>query len=155
MDWGVVQISKAAQCTINPIRKVVDRLQVPPNPQKTLISLGLGKGNEILSPESRSICFVGDPTVFGNLDTHEQVSEAVKDVLLTYRSNGYPPASGDDRAKEAIAKRYSRPEAPITTEVDLILDIMGGKLYVLVPVGCDHCVGVFGCAGAYLWSLGQ
>lgn len=59
--------------------------------------------------------------MFGNLDTHEQVSEAVKDVLMTYRSNGYPPASGDDRAKEAIAKRYNHPEAPITPEVNFIL----------------------------------
>lgn len=55
--------------------------------------------------------------MFGNLDTHEQVTEAVKDVLMTSRSNGYPPASGDDRAKEAIAKRYSLPEAPITANV--------------------------------------
>lgn len=42
MEWATVKISQAAQRTINPIRKVVDKLQVPPNPEKPLISLGLG-----------------------------------------------------------------------------------------------------------------
>lgn len=42
MEWATIKISQAAQRTINPIRKVVDKLQVPPNPDKALISLGLG-----------------------------------------------------------------------------------------------------------------
>ncbi len=55
--------------------------------------------------------------MFGNLDTHETVTKAVIKQIESCRSNGYSPASGDDDAKEAIAKRYTTPEAPITANV--------------------------------------
>lgn len=43
-EWPSIEKSLVAQSTTNPIRNVVDRLKIPPNPQKTLISLGLGTG---------------------------------------------------------------------------------------------------------------
>ena len=48
VEWGIVQASKAAQRTVNPIRQIVDRLKVPPNPAKPLISLGLGTAHPFL-----------------------------------------------------------------------------------------------------------
>lgn len=117
VDWGIVRISKAAQRTINPIRKVVDKLQVPPNPEKQLISLGLG-----------------DPTVFGNMDTHEIVSQAVSKVVLNGRCNGYPPASGDDSAKAALVKRYTTPEAPLTANDIFITSGCSGALELVFGV---------------------
>jgi tyrosine aminotransferase len=44
-----IQPSKVATRTFNPIRSIVDSLNVSPNPSKELLSLALG-----------------DPTVFGN-----------------------------------------------------------------------------------------
>lgn len=41
--WPVVPKSQVAERTSNPIRNVVDRLSIPPNPEKTFISLGLGR----------------------------------------------------------------------------------------------------------------
>lgn len=41
-QWPVVQKSTVAKCTTNPIRNVVDRLKIPPNPDLPVISLGLG-----------------------------------------------------------------------------------------------------------------
>ena len=40
--WPVVARSTVAKCTTNPIRNVVDRLKIPPNPALPVISLGLG-----------------------------------------------------------------------------------------------------------------
>lgn len=51
------------------------------------------------------------------MDTHACVSQAVAEAALGCRANGYPPASGDDAAKAAIAKRYTRPEAPLSPTV--------------------------------------
>lgn len=109
--WPVVAKSNAAQKTTNPIRNVVDRLRVPPNPNLPLISLGLG-----------------DPTIFGNLRTPEPVAKAVIDVLISGKANGYPPATGLDTAKEAVAMRYTRPEAPLTPKDVIIASGCSGAL---------------------------
>lgn len=83
-------ISKAAQRTKNPIRKIVDRLQIQ-NPQKQLITLALG-----------------DPTVFGNLKTSEQVNLAMIDAINSGKANGYPNAIGTLEARAAIAKKFTQ-----------------------------------------------
>lgn len=105
-NWKLIATSKAAQQTINPIRKIVDRLKIPPHPDKPMISLGLG-----------------DPTVYGDLDCHPIISKIVSEKVLETRSNGYPPASGCDKAKEAIAARYNTETAPLTANVKNIISL--------------------------------
>lgn len=99
-EWPQIAPSLIANRTSNPIRKIVDVQRIVPNPAKKLLSLGLG-----------------DPTIFGNMDTHEVVSKAVVRQIELKSCNGYPPASGDPKAKAAIAARYSTPQSPLTANV--------------------------------------
>src|SRR6202011_2376211 len=79
--------------TTNPIRNIVDRLQLPPEHlrNKKLLSLALG-----------------DPTVY--LDPPIELIQAVQGDLVGEQQDsinpfGYPPATGYDAAKTAIATR--------------------------------------------------
>lgn len=102
--WPVIAKSQVAHCTTNPIRNVVDRLRVPPHPEKPLISLGLG-----------------DPTVFGNLPPARELVAAVEEALREGKVNGYPPAVGLEMARKAIAERYSEGLANPLTAADVIV----------------------------------
>jgi tyrosine aminotransferase len=76
--WTPLPASIVSQRTVNPIRRIVDNLQVKPNPDKPVISLALG-----------------DPTVFGNLSTDETCLEAIRQALVDHRSHGYAPSTGN------------------------------------------------------------
>jgi aspartate/methionine/tyrosine aminotransferase len=49
---------------------------------------------------------LGDPTVFGNLCTANEVTEAMCKVVKGEKANGYVPVIGTEAARQAIAKRY-------------------------------------------------
>ncbi|XP_015283701.1 PREDICTED: tyrosine aminotransferase [Gekko japonicus] len=100
--WAV-RASDMSKRTFNPIRAIVDSMQVTPNPEKPLISLS-----------------IGDPTVFGNLPSDEEVVRAVKDALETGDYNGYAPSVGYQSCREAVAKYYTCPEAPLEAQ-DVLL----------------------------------
>lgn len=102
--WPVIAKSQVAQATTNPIRNVVDRLRVPPHPEKPLISLGLG-----------------DPTVFGNLPPARELVTAVEEALREGQVNGYPPAVGFEAARKAIAERYSEGLPKPLTAADVVV----------------------------------
>ena len=59
----------------------------------------------------------GDPSVFGNLPPHPAVIEGVKRALESGKYNGYGHSSGLPEAREAVAKEFNRPRAPLTSEV--------------------------------------
>lgn len=87
-----MESSETAKNTFNPIRNIVDKLQPPPpHPTKKLISLSLG-----------------DPTVFGNLRTADEVSAAMVRVIEGGGANGYAASVGTEEAREAIAERYRK-----------------------------------------------
>ncbi|NXA54262.1 ATTY aminotransferase, partial [Nothocercus julius] len=100
--WAV-RASEMSKKTFNPVRAIVDSMKVEPNPKKAMISLSLG-----------------DPTVFGNLPTNDEVTQAVKEVLDSGRYNGYAPSVGYKSCREAVATYYSCPEAPLQAQ-DVIL----------------------------------
>ncbi|PKU35302.1 tyrosine aminotransferase [Limosa lapponica baueri] len=100
--WAV-RASEMSKKTFNPVRAIVDSMKVEPNPKKAMISLSLG-----------------DPTVFGNLPTNDEVTLAVKEVLDSGRYNGYAPSVGYQSCREAVAAYYNCPEAPLTAQ-DVIL----------------------------------
>ncbi|XP_074644544.1 tyrosine aminotransferase-like isoform X2 [Tubulanus polymorphus] len=101
-EWKVTA-SKIAHDTINPIRRVVEGLNLQPNPEKPMIALS-----------------IGDPTVFGNLPPSPDTVNAVKEVLEAGKSNGYVPAVGIESTRAAIAQYYNTEEAPLTSK-DVIL----------------------------------
>ncbi|ETE68168.1 Tyrosine aminotransferase [Ophiophagus hannah] len=76
--WAV-RASEMSRRTFNPIRAIVDAMKVEPNPRKALISLS-----------------IGDPTVFGNLPTDDEVTRAMKEALDSGKYNGYAPSVGSN-----------------------------------------------------------
>ncbi|XP_065676307.1 tyrosine aminotransferase-like [Hydra vulgaris] len=100
--WNVVPSAMSLR-TVNPIRRIIDRMKLEPNPELPLISLS-----------------IGDPTVFGNLIPHENILVAVEESLRTHKHNGYAPAIGELAARKAIAELMSNPKA-LLTEQDIII----------------------------------
>uniref|UniRef100_A0A1I7Y641 Tyrosine aminotransferase n=1 Tax=Steinernema glaseri TaxID=37863 RepID=A0A1I7Y641_9BILA len=109
-EW-ICTVSDHAKNTVNPIRKIVDQLQVAPNPNKKPIKLHLG-----------------DPTLTGTLPPCETAVEAIREAVESHAYDGYGPAVGTLEAREAIAQQYSLPEAPINAD-DVIL-----------ASGCSHAL---------------
>ncbi|XP_042741778.1 tyrosine aminotransferase isoform X3 [Lagopus leucura] len=100
--WAV-RASEMSKKTFNPVRAIVDSMKVEPNPKKAMISLSLG-----------------DPTVFGNLPTNDEVTRAMKEALDSGHYNGYAPSVGYQSCREAVAAYYNCPEAPLEAQ-DVIL----------------------------------
>jgi tyrosine aminotransferase len=59
---------------------------------------------------------IGDPTVFGNMDTHDLVSQAVVKATGTKRSNGYAHSCGYPHARKAIADYHKLENYPDLSE---------------------------------------
>ncbi|KAI8145028.1 tyrosine aminotransferase [Fennellomyces sp. T-0311] len=117
--WNVrsSDVSKRAH---NPIRQIVDKLKVDPKAQKSFISLS-----------------VGDPTVFGNFNVHQSANDAVTKQLNTFKHNGYAPAHGSIQAREAVARKYSVPEAPLTADDVILTNGCSGALEICFSVLCN------------------
>ena len=75
--WLPIQASKCAKNTINPIRRIVDRMNIASNPKKDMISLS-----------------IGDPTHYGNMLPPIEALEAVIEALQLPTSHGYAPSFG-------------------------------------------------------------
>ncbi|XP_047497360.1 tyrosine aminotransferase-like [Penaeus chinensis] len=90
-SW-VVPASNYAKNTFNPIRNIVENLQIVPHPEKPMIALS-----------------IGDPTVFGNLKPAEEITEAVVTSIRSGKYNGYGPSTGFVESREAVAKYVSVP----------------------------------------------
>jgi tyrosine aminotransferase len=119
-DWFVPK-SKIAINTINPIRNIVDRIKKPVGTEeKPIITLALG-----------------DPTVFGNLDTAESVNVAMSKALLSMRHNGYGPSMGILAARDAIAKRYSPKAYPVTADDVFIASGCSGAITLAIQALCN------------------
>merc|ERR1711865_1069332 len=75
-EWNIVA-SDVAQNTSNPIRKIVDRMTVAPNPDKEVVKLS-----------------IGDPTVFGNFKCPDHLHQELLKASEGLKFNGYGPAVG-------------------------------------------------------------
>lgn len=84
-DWKPLSVSKHAQNTVNPIRRVTDCMSVAANPDKEPIRLNLG-----------------DPTLTGCLPPSEATIQAIKNALDSHKFDGYGPAIGMESARAAI-----------------------------------------------------
>ena len=102
--WSDVKASSIAANTFNPIRNILETMDLAPNPDKPMISLS-----------------IGDPTVFGNLKPDPSVVDAVRDSLDSGKNNGYGPSTGFPAAREAVAEHVAVPGASDLTADDVIL----------------------------------
>ncbi|XP_014249751.1 tyrosine aminotransferase [Cimex lectularius] len=101
--WDEVESSNFARNTHNPIRHIVENLNLEPNPDKPMIALS-----------------IGDPTIFGNLKPPIEVIEAVKESLDTFKYNGYAASTGYQEARQAVAEYSSNEKYTVKAE-DVIL----------------------------------
>ena len=65
-------------------------------------------------------CISGDPSIFGNLEPHPAVKEALRAALDSREAkiNGYPHSAGLVEARAAIAEMSSSDSYKLTHEVD-------------------------------------
>uniref|UniRef100_A0A182P8J3 Tyrosine aminotransferase n=1 Tax=Anopheles epiroticus TaxID=199890 RepID=A0A182P8J3_9DIPT len=124
--WNVA-ISEFARLTHNPIRAIVEELNIQPNPSKPLIALS-----------------IGDPTTFGNLKPSPETVDAVRQAIEDGSGNGYAPANGHLEAREAVA-RYVQHQGAVTpndvilcsgcsSSLDLCISVLGGPgKNILIP----------------------
>ena len=77
--WLPIQASRSARNTINPIRRIVDRMKISPNPAKEMISLS-----------------IGDPTHYENMLPPVEALEAIVDAVQLPTSHGYAPSFGNN-----------------------------------------------------------
>ncbi|XP_059471348.1 tyrosine aminotransferase [Neocloeon triangulifer] len=100
--WNV-PASRIARDTHNPIRAIVENLNLNPNPDKPMIALS-----------------IGDPTVFGNLSPPAEVIDALCESVESLRYNGYAPSVGYEEARNSVAE-YSSINGLQVTAKDVIL----------------------------------
>jgi tyrosine aminotransferase len=102
-SWSV-ESSVMAKTTFNPIRNILETMDLKPHPEKKMISLS-----------------IGDPTVFGNLNPPQVVLDAITESVKSGKRNGYAPSTGYVESREAVAKHINKnPNLAITAD-DVIL----------------------------------
>ena len=88
-EWNV-SVSNLAKNTFNPIRNILETMNIQPHPEKPMISLS-----------------IGDPTTFGNLNPASNAITAITEALTSGKYNGYAPSSGYVESRQAIADHIS------------------------------------------------
>lgn len=119
-SWKV-PASIISKRTSNPIRAIVDHIKVKPNANKSMISLALG-----------------DPTLFGNFKIHQTCTDAVAKQLHSYKANGYPPSTGYQQSRQAVADKFTTPEAPLSFQDVIITSGCSGALDMCIGVLCNE-----------------
>jgi tyrosine aminotransferase len=120
MVAGKIKVSQQAINTTNPIREIVDKIKVPPNPDKPVIPLS-----------------IGDPTVFGNLKTCAILQQGVQEAVAGGKADGYPPAVGYLEARAAVAKEYSSDKETIDPDDVILASGCSGALELVIPAMAD------------------
>jgi len=115
-----VECSRTAQNTTNPIREIVDKLDLKNLPHgKTFIPLS-----------------IGDPSKFGNLPVPKAATDALLEAIASGDHNGYEASFGTHEARVAIANRYN--------------EVSGISRYnesdVFIGSGCSDAINLAMCA---------
>jgi len=118
-DSWTISTSQTAKETVNPIRAIIDKLDLNDLPKgKPLIPLS-----------------IGDPTKFGNLPVPKVAVRAVVECVQSGDANGYQPSSGPMLAREAVAKRYNERYGASYDPKDIFL-----------ASGCSDAINISICA---------
>jgi tyrosine aminotransferase len=114
--WSI-NSSIVAQRTSNPIRKVVEQLNVKPNPELEPISLS-----------------IGDPTLYGNLPPPPIALDGVQNAVKQCNRNGYPHSSGYEDCRAAVAKSCSTENQSYTANDIVLASGCSGALEMSIQV---------------------
>ncbi|KAG5848558.1 tyrosine aminotransferase [Anguilla rostrata] len=133
--WNI-RASEMSRNTLNPIRAIVDCMKLTPNPDKPMIALS-----------------IGDPTVFGNLPTDENVLQAMKNAIDSHKYNGYAPSVGYMQSRESVAKFYSCPEAPLEGKDVILTSGCSQAIDLAISVLCNPGQNILApCPGFSLYK---
>lgn len=119
--WSV-PASKMAANTFNPIRNIVDTMNLTPHPDKPMIALS-----------------IGDPTVFGNLPLPDVTTNAVKAAIDKGKYDGYGPSVGYEESRKAIAEYVSTDTSTVEAKDIILASGASGAL--------DLCISCLANAG--------
>lgn len=119
-EWNV-QASSASLNTSNPIREIIESMNLAENPSKKTIPLS-----------------IGDPTIFGNLKPCKEILDALNKANSSGRYYGYQTAAGMESAREAVANYHYRNTGNIVKAQDVIL-----------ASGCSHAIDLCICVLAH------
>eukprot|EP00922_Rhytidocystis_sp_ex-Travisia-forbesii_P018524 GHVS01027505.1.p1 GENE.GHVS01027505.1~~GHVS01027505.1.p1 ORF type:complete len:455 (-),score=16.96 GHVS01027505.1:58-1422(-) len=98
-----IQVADVVKRTFNPIRNIVDRMNVKPPKDKPLLQLS-----------------IGDPTIYGNFKLPTFANEILRRKLESLEYNGYPSSVGTLEARAAVATKFSPADYPVTAN-DVVL----------------------------------
>lgn len=110
LDWDV-PASIVSKRFVNPIRAIVDKMVIEPNPDYELIKLS-----------------IGDPSTFGNFQPDDHAMDQVIEAIKCGKKNGYAPATGYEDARAAIAQYYSSENSPLAADDIIIASGCSGAL---------------------------
>lgn len=113
-------MADTAARTVNPIRSIVETIKMPQDKSKELIPLS-----------------IGDPTVFGNFKTPKLFVDKIVEALQNYSCNGYLHSAGSVECREAIAKRYSTLESPLTADDVVVAGGCSAALDLAISALCN------------------
>lgn len=112
-----VQASDGAMNTSNPIREIIEGMNLAKNPDKQTIPLS-----------------IGDPTIFGNLKPCKEILEAIEAANNCGKYYGYQTAAGMEAAREAVAEYHYKCTGNRVAKQDIIL-----------ASGCSHAIDLSIC----------
>jgi tyrosine aminotransferase len=131
-DWNVAASNMSLR-TENPIRQIVDSLR---------------SGNA-KSPKKFISLSIGDPTVYGNLPRSKEITDAIVHATQSLKYEGYPPATGYEFARKAVADYFGD---RVIRVHQLVQDEKSVKMRkntfplspddVLLTSGCSHALEI-------------
>uniref|UniRef100_A0A6G1SJ96 Tyrosine aminotransferase n=1 Tax=Aceria tosichella TaxID=561515 RepID=A0A6G1SJ96_9ACAR len=114
--WRVMA-SEGSMNTTNPIREIIETMNLAENPNKKVIPLS-----------------IGDPTIFGNLKPCPEILDAIQKANQCGKFYGYQTAAGLESAREAVAGYHFRCTGNKVKPQDVILSS-----------GCSHAIDLCIC----------
>lgn len=117
----MISSSIKSKRTSNPIRNIVDNLNPPKDHYLKLINLALG-----------------DPTLHGNLQCPQVLTNAVQECLLNHSAHGYLPSTGLLDAKKAISHYYSTDNYKISEDDIVIASGCSGTVELVLSALIDE-----------------
>jgi tyrosine aminotransferase len=122
-DWDITA-SKMSLRTENPIRQIVDSMR---------------SGNANSSKKFLSLS-IGDPTVFGNLPRAVEITEAVVKSTQSFKYEGYPPATGYEFARKAVADYFNEQMLKFQDSEKQSIKLSPDD--VMLTSGCSHALEI-------------
>jgi tyrosine aminotransferase len=82
-------------------------------------------------------CFIGDPTVYGNLKPSKETTQAIIDTVERGICNGYAPCVGYEDSRRAVAEYLSHDGSNFTSKDIILCSGCSSSLEICITALCD------------------